>query len=300
LWTLTLLLPYRALLALGRWCGHGLAWLPGYRRTVAETNLRLCFPELDDHARRTLYLRQMESLGMSVVEMALNWWAPEWKLHKLTRIEGLDHLRTALDAGHGAILLSGHFGALEIGGRLLLRHTPACYTYQDLSNPVFDRIVLRGRLRRCPCMIYRNDMRSLLRALKDGQAVWYAPDQDLGERQSVFVPFFGIPAATLTATSRIAGLTGARVLPFIVERLPKARGYRLAIEPPLENFPGDDPVADTQRLNTLLEAQIRAMPEQYVWVHRRFKTRPEGVAKLYPTKPSRLRKRARAARRQPG
>ncbi len=285
------------LMALGRFGGALFARLPGYRRVVADTNLRLCFPELDDSARKALLDRCMTSLGISLVEMTLAWWASRHKLERLARIEGLEHLTTTLAEGHGAILLAGHFGTLEIAGRLLLQHVPACYTYQELTNPVFDRAMLRVRRRLIPCLIHRNDMRGLLRALKDGKAVWYAPDQDLGERQSVFVPFFGIAAATLTATSRIVALSGAQVLPFFVERLPDARGYRLVIEPPLENFPGDDPVADAQRLNALLETQIRAIPEQYLWVHRRFKTRPAGEAKLYPTKPSRLRKRARAARR---
>jgi KDO2-lipid IV(A) lauroyltransferase len=230
-------------------------------------------------------------MGMGVMEMAAAWWATDRKLAGLGRIEGLEHLQNALDRGRGALLVSGHFSAFEIAGRLLLRQQAACFTYREFRNPVLHDVMERARRRRCTGMIHRYDVRGFIRALRANQVVWYAPDQDPGRRRGVFVPFFGVTAASLPATSRLAAATGAAVLPLGMRRLPDGSGYRLTICPALRDFPSGDTLTDTQRLTELLEKEIRAVPEQYLWIHRRFKTRPEGKASYYPPNLRRLRRR---------
>lgn len=171
-----------------------------------------------------------------------------------------------------------------------MRHYPSCFTYRELRNELSDRIVKKAREKNCRILIHRYDLRTFIDALKSGEVVWYAPDQSQGIKRGVFAPFFGIPASTLKATTRLARMTGAAVLPFDIRRLPDARGYALEIRPALENFPGENEVEDATRFNTLLEAQIRDHPEQYLWIHRRFKVLPSGESKLYPPEPRRRKK----------
>jgi len=248
------------------------------RRHIAEVNIRLCFPQFSDQQRAELVKAHFLSVGKGVVETALCWWGRESQLrHKLTLL-GQDHLRHALAQGNGVILLSAHFTTLELGGRLLALDTPFHVLYRQHKNPLFEHVMQRARTRRFERAIPRNDTRALLSSLKDGMPVWYAPDQNHGGPQSVFVPFFGIPTSTLTATARLASASGAAVVPFFQARLPGNEGYLLLLCPALDHFPTDDPQADTARIK---EGVIREMPEQYLWVHRRFKTRPEGEAYPY-------------------
>lgn len=274
-------LPYSAQVRLGRVLGLALAPFARERRHVARTNLRLCFPELDTAARRRLLREHFASLGVAVFEIALSWWAPARRLRRLAHIEGLEHLHAALARGHGVILLSAHFTTLEIGGRLLSLHAPFHVLYREHKNPAFESVMRRARERHFEKAIPREDMRALLRSLKANLPVWYAPDQNYGGEHSVYVPFFGVPAATITTTSRIARISGAAVVPFFQHRLPGGRGYRLVLYPALNQFPSGDPQADTLRINRLIEAEIRKSPEQYLWVHRRFKTHPDGKNALY-------------------
>jgi KDO2-lipid IV(A) lauroyltransferase len=202
-------------------------------------------------------------------------------LEPLATIHGLEHLQAAMREGNGVILLSAHFTTLEIGGRLLARHVPFHVLYREHKHPVIEHIMGRARTRLYEKAIPRGDMSGLLGSLKQGRAVWFAPDQDHGTSNSVFVNFFGIPAATITATSRIAQISQARIVPFFPRRLPGAEGYVLDILPPLEAFPGHDQQADTQRLSNIIEQQIKNCPEQYLWVHRRFKSRPDGAPPVY-------------------
>ena len=286
-------LPYRLQLALGRILGRLLGWLSPYRRTIVATNLELCFPELDARARKQLVGQFYVSLGMSIMETAAGLWAPNRFFNRLGTITGLEHLETARAQGKGVLLLSGHFCSLDFAGRILMNHYPACFTYQELRNRLSDHVIKKAREKNCKILIHRHDTRGFIRALKSGEVVWYAPDQDPGRKNSVFAPLFGIPANTLTATTKLAKLTGAAVMPFIIQRVPDAQGYMLAIEPALEHFPGADEVEDAARFNALLESQMRANPEQYLWNHRRFKSRPEGSASVYPPKPRRARRRKR-------
>jgi KDO2-lipid IV(A) lauroyltransferase len=289
-------LPYRVQLVIGRKLGRLYQLLSGYRRSIVRTNLELCFPELDDRERRHLEDRSYESLGMSLIETASGLWAPESFIENLGTITGLEHLEEARRQGKGVLLLSGHFCSLDFAGRILMKQYPACFTYRELRNKLSDRIIKNAREKHCRQLIHRFDLRAFLDALKSGEVVWYAPDQSQSRRKGVFAPFFGIPASTLKATTRLARMTGAAVNPFVIQRLPDARGYALTIQPALENFPGENEVADATRFNALLESQVRKNPEQYLWIHRRFKSRPPGEPKLYPQKPGRRKKTTRTGR----
>lgn len=219
---------------------------------------------------------------MGIVETAMSWWLNDTELHNLVTVTGVNNLVTACARGRGVILFTGHFTTLELAGHLLSIQLPAYpihAMYRPLRNSLADAIVLRARCRRSPHIFARTDIRAMIRSLKEGAIVWYAIDQDQGGAQSLFAPFFGIPAATLTTTSRLAQITGAAVVPYFPMRLDNGN-YRLEIFPALDNFP-QSPLADAIRLNELLAQWIRIIPEQYLWAHRRFKTRPPGMPDLY-------------------
>jgi KDO2-lipid IV(A) lauroyltransferase len=274
-------LPYPWRLRLGRLIGWLAFHLVRRRRRIAEINIALCFPELAPAAQRALVRRHFGALGMALVEAAMCWWLPDDKIRRLGRVEGLEHLERALAGGRGAIMLTGHFTALDLGGRFLTMQAPVSALYRPHENPLFEEIVRRGRERSAEQAIPKSDARRMLRALKDNHAIWFAPDQSHRRRHSAAVPFFGVPAPTNTATSTFARMSGAAVVPFYPERLPGREGYRLVIMPALENFPTDDPVADARRTNLLLEQVIRRIPEQYLWVHRRFKRTAPGEPDRY-------------------
>ncbi len=275
------LLPYPAGLVVGRMLGQLLHLLPLPTRQIARINIDLCFPELPEKERTRILRDHFISLGISLVETAYSWWGTGKKVMNRYRIEGLEHLQEAKSKGNGVILLNAHFTTLELGGCLIGKHTRLAAMYRDQKNLLADRIMFQGRSKNADIVIHRNDIRSLLKALKDDYAVWYAPDQNYAGSNHAFVPFFGIPAATNTATARIAKTSGAAVVPFLQYR-DDNNNYHLVIEPALKDFPGDDLVAATARINQVIEAQIRQAPAQYLWVHRRFKNRPEGVDPVYP------------------
>ena len=280
LWCVTRL-PYGGQLLIGRGLGRLIRRLARERRNIARTNLALCFPERSGSEREQLLDDHFDSLGIALIETALAWWGSSRRLKGLLTINGLGHLEDALRQGRGAILLSAHFTTLEIGGRLLALHAPFHVLYRSHKNPVIEDLQRRARRRHFEKAIPRDDLRALLASLKQNRPVWYAPDQDFGRANSLFVPFFGIPAATLTATSRLARLSGAPVVPFFPRRLPHAGGYELSLLPALEDFPGKDVEQDTRRIMALIEERVRQQPEQYLWVHRRFKTRPPGEPPVY-------------------
>lgn len=271
-------MPYAVLMALGRALGTVVRYLPISFVRVARRNLELCLPESNTQERERLLLRHFQSVGMGLFELSLSWWGSQKRVFKLTTVEGMEHLDAALARGKGAILLSAHFTTLEVGGWALAARRPLNIMYRPTRNAVMAHFLARNRARRTRRAIRRDDVRTLVTALKANEPVWYAPDQSYRNKGAAMVPFFGIPAATNTATSRLAKLTGAAVLPYFPERLPNSRGYRMVLGPVLENFPSDDPVVDATRYNHLLEAQIRKIPEQYLWLHRRFK----GLDSSYP------------------
>jgi KDO2-lipid IV(A) lauroyltransferase len=275
LFRLLVLLPYRAQVRLGRGLGRlaAVAW-PG-RRAIAAANLALCFPELSTTQRHELLVRHFESLGISLFELGLGWWASDRRIRQLVRIEGLHHLRQATAAGRGAILLSGHFATMELMGRALKLDFPEIAAmYRAQRNPLVDEMFRRGRARSVVDLIAKDSLRQLLRCLASGISVWYAADQSYRRKWSVLVPFMGQPAMTNAALSHIARLSQAPVVPFFARRLDEGSGYVLTIHPALDRFPSGDLEADARHVNALLEQQIRLAPEQYYWVHRRFKGRP--------------------------
>jgi KDO2-lipid IV(A) lauroyltransferase len=275
LWLITRL-PFALQMHIGDLIGRLACHAAKSRRRIAEVNIALCFPDLHNKQQSELVKAHFCSLGRGIVETALCWWGREAQLRNKVILVGREHLQQALERGKGVILLSAHFTTLELGGRLLAMDTPFHVLYRQHKNPLFETVMHRARKRRFEKAIPRDNTRALLTSLKDNKAVWYAPDQNHGGAQSVFVPFFGLQASTLTTTSRLARVSGAAVVPFFQTRLPNAKGYLLVLCPALNNFPSDDRQQDTARINQLLEAVIREMPEQYLWVHRRFKTRPEG------------------------
>jgi len=251
------------------------------RRRIAQANLAYCFPDLGDAERTALLEGHFRSLGFGLIEVALAWYADPAALRELVRVDGREHLDAALARGRGALLLAGHFTTLEIGAARLGLDAPVDGVYRPHADPSMERASRDGRQRFGGRLLDRADVRGMLRRLRANRAVWYAPDQDLGLRHGVFAPFFGRPAATLTATARLARASGAPVLPFRVEREAGGRAWRVVIDPAIPDFPGDDPLADAARVNEVIERWARASPEQYLWVHRRFKTRPPGEADLY-------------------
>ena len=276
-------MPYRILLLFGRALGRLMLLVAKSRRHIVQRNLELCFPQLSSAGREQLLLKNFESTGIAFFEMAISWWRPQAQLRKLAHVEGLEHLKQAQAAGQGVILMAVHFTTLEIGACLLSQFHTIDGMYREHGNPLFDYIQRSGRERHNldSTAIERDDVRGMLKVLRAGRAIWYAPDQDYGRKQSIFVPLFGVSAATVTATSKFAKLGKARVIPFTQKRLADGSGYQMIIHPPLQDFPGATEEADCLRINQWIESVVSANPEQYLWAHRRFRTRPEGEAKLY-------------------
>lgn len=273
--------PYRWQVRIGAALGRLLYLVGRRRRRITETNIARAFPQLDPAARRHLVKQTFRAAGIALPETALAWWGRDEDLAPLVHFEGMQYLEAALAEGKGVLLLGGHFSSIEISARLMaLRHR--CYAmYRPHENPLFEAVIKRSRERHLAGLVARDDMRKMIRTLRQGEVVWYAPDQDFGRRRSVFAPFFGIQTATLVMTSKLAKVSGAPVLPFISRRTEGERGYRIIIRPPLADFPSGDDIADATRVNAVLEEQVRQAPEQYLWLHRRFKTRPEGEPPFY-------------------
>ena len=282
LW-LVVQLPYKVQLCIGRVLGAVMYRIAGDRRRIAARNLELCFPEKTAAERERLLKENFASTGIAFFEMAMSWWWSKPRLAKLAHVEGLEHLEQAQREGKGVILMAFHFTTLEIGAALLGQQHTIDGMYREHNNPLFDFIQRRGRERHNAdsLAVERDDVRGMLKLLRSGRAIWYAPDQDYGAKQSIFVPLFGIPAATVTATSKFAKLGKAKVVPFTQQRLADGTGYKLVIHAPLSDFPGESDEADCLRINQWVERAIRECPEQYLWAHRRFKTRPPGEPKLY-------------------
>jgi KDO2-lipid IV(A) lauroyltransferase len=271
-------LPYGWLVRIGQGLGNVLLRLPIPFIRTARRNMELCLPELSAAARQELLVQHFQSLGIGLFEIAFSWWASPERVRRIIKIEGRENLANALARGHGVILLTAHFTTLEMGGRMLASVQPTSFLYRPTKNAVLARFLARCRCRFGGHPIPRDDIRALITALKHNECVWYAPDQSYRKKGAQMVELFGIPAATNTLTSRLARMTGATVLPYFFERLPGAQGYRAVIHPAFDNFPSDCPVADTERFNHLIEAQVHKVPDQYLWIHRRFK----GLSDDYP------------------
>jgi KDO2-lipid IV(A) lauroyltransferase len=271
------MLPYPGQLRVGAVLGALLRRLPLPWVRIARRNLELCLPSLSREERERLLGRHCESLGIALGEIAMTFWSDNERIRSLAKVEGADHLAAALAKGRGAIMIGGHFTTIEIATRILGTVVPLNLVYRPTKNALLSHAMHKYFGTHGKPIAY-DDIRSMIRALKNNEAVWYAPDQSYRNKGAAMVNFFGVPAATTTATTRLARMTGAAVLPYFPQRLPNGRGYRVFIGPALENFPSDDAVADAERFNRLLEAHILRVPEQYLWMHRRFK----GLSADYP------------------
>lgn len=277
------LLPIRAQLAFGEALGRVLGRLAPSRRRIVLANLAVAFPALDAAARERMADSHFAALGRGVFEAAIAWWSSDARLRDLGEVQGVEHLRAAQAGGVGALLLTGHFTTLELGARLLcLAGVDFHAMYRPYESGLMDYFMHRWRERRSRLpALPRDELRSLVKALRGGAAVWYAPDQTLDARISVFVPFFGKNVATITATGKLARLGRAAVVPYFPAYLGRGR-YRVTVEPALSHFPGADETADAARINAVLEQGIRQhAPAEYFWVHRRFKQVPPGEADIY-------------------
>jgi KDO2-lipid IV(A) lauroyltransferase len=273
LWLGSRLLSYRMALSLGRGLGRLIYRISPRRRHIAQVNLAICFPDLNEAQRDERLRRHFESLGIGLLMIGFAWWAPDEKLRPLLEIEGLEHLQKSLQQGNGVILLSAHFTDLEMTGRLLSLHQPIAVMYRRHENPVIEWAFGRNRRQRFEAAIQRNEIRQVVRTLKRNLPVWYAPDQSFKGRNSTLAPFFGEPAGTNTATSRLAKISGSDVILFSGYRKENGTGYRLVLHRPLQDFPSKDLQQDATRINSLIEQAIAYAPAQYLWIHRRFKKR---------------------------
>jgi len=280
-------LPFAWQLAIGRGLGRLLKRVKRRERRTARRNLEICFPELSPEERADLLERHFEAAGTSFVEMAVGWFMPIDKLLQRVEITGREHLDRALAKGKGALLVSAHFTTLEVGVAVLESLVSKCSCmYRPQRNAMMDVLIRRGRSRFASVQIPRDNVRTLLRNLRDNYAVAYMPDQTYLGKQSELLPFFGEPAVTNTATSKLAAISGATMLPYFFRRLPGLRGYRVDIGPPIPGFPSDDAAADTRALFERLESYIRLAPEQYLWLYKKFKGRPAPYPDVYSAQPS--------------
>lgn len=278
LWTLHWL-PLRAMRFLGALLGGLLYWVGRERRNVALTNLRLCFPAMPVAERERLAQRHFKVFAQSFLDRTLFWWAPRERLERIIRLKGSEHLTG--DDGRPTILLAPHFVGLDAGATMITMVTHGITVYAKQKNPVFDAVLLGGRQRfNAPILLSRQDgMRKVVKAMREGKPFYYLPDMDYGARDAIFVPFFGVEAATITGVSRLARLVDARIVPCIARLVPD--GYEIELHEAWHDYPGDCVETDTLRMNRYIEEQVLRMPEQYFWVHKRFKTRSSGEPGVY-------------------
>ncbi|MCB1581756.1 MAG: LpxL/LpxP family Kdo(2)-lipid IV(A) lauroyl/palmitoleoyl acyltransferase [Marinicella sp.] len=274
-------LPYRLLLAFGR----GIGWLFRIalksRRKVVEKNLHACFPDLDHQAISQLLKQNYRETGMMVSQTLRTFLNRSPDIFEDLTIEGKEYLQQCLDNGQGVLLVSGHFTSLDVGGRAICEQFPIAGVYRPHKNAVQEYVVKKSRLHYAKEMFSRDELKRIIRYLKKGGIVWYAPDQDYRRGQSIFSNFFGIPASTITATHQLAKISGCKVIFYAVKRIDQAPYYQLSLSQPLADFPSKDVQHDTDRINQGIEKMVKATPDQYLWVHKRFKTRPDGEGKFY-------------------
>ncbi len=278
-------LPFKYLTRMGELIGSLAYYVAFARRRVCMINLAKCFPHMTGNERRALTKAHFRLFGRFVLDHGILWWAPTERFLRHVTLEGQEYLNGA--PGERIIVLAPHFLGMDMGGARIALERPLASMYQKQKNKVIDRQIFEGRIRYSRAfpssrLFSRQDgVLAVARTIKQGVAFYYLPDLDFGSRDTIFVPFFGVPAATITGVARLARLTGAKVVPCITSMLPGGGGYRVRLLPPLENFPTTDIAADTRRVNRFIEEQVREMPEQYYWLHKRFKTRPPGEASFY-------------------
>lgn len=279
---LLVLLPYPVLYYAG--CGLGRLSMRFLRRRVwvARRNLELCFPAMPEAEREAMVVRNFESVGMGLIETGMAWFWPDWRIKKWFQVSGLEHIEKAHQDGKGVLLIGMHFLTLELGARIFGIHNPGIGVYRPNDNALLDWLQTWGRMRSNKSMLDRRDVKGMIRALKNGDIIWYAPDHDYGPKSSVFVPFFGVEKAASTRGSYLLIRSGQpAVIPFVPRRLPQGKGYEMVILPEEKAIPLDDEAATAARMNKVVENGVLMAPEQYMWLHRRFKTRPKGEPSLY-------------------
>jgi len=272
-------LPLAVVAAIGNALGALLYWLIPERRRVTRINLAKCFPQMPEAEREKLARASFRAFARSFIERGILWWAPTARVARLVRIEGIEHLQAL---GHNRVVLFGpHFVGLDAVVRLNI-DLPMVSTYSRQKDAFLDAVIYRGRTRFGGNVFPRQaGLRPALRAIKSGAIYYYLPDMDLRPKRQLFVPFFGVPAATVTGLSYIARLTGAAVVPCVTRMLPGGRGYVVRLYPAWNDFPSGDDAADARRMVAFIEERVREMPEQYLWMHKRFKSRPQGEAEFY-------------------
>lgn len=274
-------LPFRAKLVAGSAFGRISYYLISRRRHIVQTNVANCFPDLSAEEQEQLAKDIFRQNGIGFFEIAWAWWASPASLEGRFEVEGLEVLQAAQADGKGVLLIGAHFTHLDLVGLMINRVADMDVIYRRNNNPVFEYVITKGRLRVFKNVLERSDMRLIVRKLREGRVVWYSPDQDHGIKHSVFAPFFGIPAATVTAGSRLMKLGQANAVFLFHYRDPETQKYRIIFHPAPAGFPSGDDVQDATLMNQVLETGIRMHPDQYMWVHRRFKTRPESEASFY-------------------
>lgn len=273
-------LPFRLQLRLGGILGSLLLRFNKRRAHIAKTNIAICFPFMQRVDQQKLLRQHFRAIGMGLFETTMALWGTDNRIADLVEITGIEYLQDAKQSGRGVVLITGHFTTLELAGQMLCTQMQVGALYRPLKNRVMDRLFKTSREKRVYPLVKRQNTYEMIRLLKQGEVLSYSFDQDYGSKQSMFIPFFCGTAATITSTSRVASMSNALVIPYFTKRLSNGR-YQLEISPPLKDFPSHSLHQDTARLNDLLEDKIEQAPEQYFWMHRRFKTRPEGEMGVY-------------------
>ena len=274
-------LPFPVIVALGNSLGWLLYYVASARRRIGETNLRLCFPAMGESERKKLLHAHFKMFTRGLIERTILWWSSAERIRSLIRVEGIEHFEAIKD--QPAILLNPHFIGLDTGGQWITQHTDVVCMYAKQKSSYLTQLLKDKRARFRNQLLYsrQQGLRPILKGMRSGHPLIYQPDQDQGVKDGAFVPFFGVPAATMTSVSRIAQMTGAKIVPSITRVLPGAQGYVLTFYPAWDNYPSGDDIADARRLNEFIEQRVLEMPEQYFWLHKRFKTRPEGEESFY-------------------
>jgi KDO2-lipid IV(A) lauroyltransferase len=280
LWLLHFL-PFRVLVAIGNGVGVLLYFLAGKRRRIGDINLKLCFPDMRDAMREALLREHFKMFTRGLLERCLLWWGSAERISSLICVQGIEHFEAI--QGQPAILLTPHFVGMDAGGQWVAQHTDTVCMYANQRSVYLTQLLLEKRARFGTQLLYsrQQGLRPILKGMKENKPFIYPPDQDQGVKDGAFIPFFGVPAATMTSVSRIAQMTGAKVVPSITRVLPGGAGYVLTFYPAWDNFPSGDDIADARRMNEFIEQRALEMPEQYFWLHKRFKTRPEGEKSFY-------------------
>ena len=275
-------LPYPVLYRLGVWLGRTSMRFLKRRVSITRRNLQLCFPDLTPEQVEARIVSNFESLGMGLLETGMAWFWSDARVKRWFDVSGLHNLKKAQENNQGVLVIGVHFMSLELGGRAMGLCQPMMAMYRPHNNKAMEFVQTWGRMRSNKAMLDRKDLRGMVHALKKGEAVWFAPDQDYGPRGSVFAPLFAVDeAATTSGTYMLARLAKPALITVVLVRKPAGKGYDLVIQPALQDYPIDDELAAAAYMNRIIETEIMRAPDQYLWLHRRFKTRPAGTPSLY-------------------